>query len=183
MCRFFHGWRRKIGVVTLAMSLALKGLWIRGNVIQDSFWFGSSIQSSSFSVEARRFVTTGRVSDIISTSSKDGLVWGRLECKQNLSWIPGWKTFPTKYNDFLDPFEPYGNSLFRELNDYHWQLFGIDIGRYHVENLKGDIYTFWRISHLSMALPLALISACLLLPRTHPRASKKVVELAAAKGG
>jgi hypothetical protein len=39
MFEFFKGWRRKAGVVTLAMAFALAGLWARSNVVVDTVWF------------------------------------------------------------------------------------------------------------------------------------------------
>jgi hypothetical protein len=39
MHTFFHGWRRKIGGVTLVMALALMGAWIRGQYIDDIFGY------------------------------------------------------------------------------------------------------------------------------------------------
>jgi len=35
MGEFFRGWRRKIGVVTLIMSLAFMGGWVRSNFVAD----------------------------------------------------------------------------------------------------------------------------------------------------
>lgn len=34
---FFHGWRRKVGCVTLVMSLAVMGLWMRSRIVCDLF--------------------------------------------------------------------------------------------------------------------------------------------------
>lgn len=31
MTAYFHGWRRKIGVTTLAMACAFTAIWVRGN--------------------------------------------------------------------------------------------------------------------------------------------------------
>jgi hypothetical protein len=35
MQRFFHGWRRKMGVVTLVVALAVMGMWVRSFVVGD----------------------------------------------------------------------------------------------------------------------------------------------------
>ena len=39
MREFFHGWRRKVGCVTLVMALALNGAWIRSHVVYDNVTF------------------------------------------------------------------------------------------------------------------------------------------------
>jgi len=36
MHTFFHGWRRKAGIVTLVMALATCGMWIRTTVVFDA---------------------------------------------------------------------------------------------------------------------------------------------------
>lgn len=35
MWSFFHGWRRKAGVVTLVMALAMAAAWVRSCVVDD----------------------------------------------------------------------------------------------------------------------------------------------------
>ncbi len=35
MREFFHGWRRKFGVVTLVIACALAGIWIRSRAVED----------------------------------------------------------------------------------------------------------------------------------------------------
>lgn len=37
MREFFHGWRRKAGVITLGLALAVMGLWIRSRIVDDQF--------------------------------------------------------------------------------------------------------------------------------------------------
>ncbi|MDB5346665.1 MAG: hypothetical protein JWP89_5042 [Schlesneria sp.] len=39
MHTFFHGWRRKAGLVTLVMALALTGMWIRSHDVWIAIWF------------------------------------------------------------------------------------------------------------------------------------------------
>src|SRR5262249_20240049 len=36
MSTFFHGWKRKVGVVTLLVACAFAGAWVRGVTICDS---------------------------------------------------------------------------------------------------------------------------------------------------
>jgi hypothetical protein len=165
MWRFFQPWRRKVGVSLLGMACVMMGLWIRGLVIQDSIWFGFTIQDSTFSAQAGCVVTHGNVLDTLSSSEKDGIVWSRWNCHGggNLAWSPGWKTHSTQNNNFFDPFDALGNPLKPDLLDYRWGAFGIEVGKYHVWDAKPDTYSFWRISHFTIAIPLTLLSAWLLL--------------------
>jgi hypothetical protein len=39
MHTFFHGWRRKTGVVTLVMAMLLTCAWMRNRVARDEVWF------------------------------------------------------------------------------------------------------------------------------------------------
>jgi hypothetical protein len=39
MREFFHGWRRKTGVVTLVMACVVAGIWVRSEVTIDVVWF------------------------------------------------------------------------------------------------------------------------------------------------
>lgn len=39
MKEFFHGWRRKMGVATLVMALSLTGLWVRSQCMIDDLWY------------------------------------------------------------------------------------------------------------------------------------------------
>lgn len=48
MREFFHGWRRKVGVVTLVMALVMMALWIRSYVLFDQiFVLGNLVLSNS----------------------------------------------------------------------------------------------------------------------------------------
>ena len=42
MHEFVHGWRRKVGVVTLAMACLVTGMWCRSFSVQDVFGWGDS---------------------------------------------------------------------------------------------------------------------------------------------
>jgi hypothetical protein len=39
MHTFFHGWRRKAGVVTLGLALAMTAVWIRSRIVEDDLSF------------------------------------------------------------------------------------------------------------------------------------------------
>jgi hypothetical protein len=44
MYSFFHGWRRKAGVVTLVVACAVFVVWIRSTIITDTLWIHSGTQ-------------------------------------------------------------------------------------------------------------------------------------------
>jgi hypothetical protein len=54
MHAFFHGWRRKVGAITLVMALAMMGVWIRSLTIRDVI----------------QLPVLGRLSYVISAGSK-----------------------------------------------------------------------------------------------------------------
>jgi hypothetical protein len=59
MLEFFRGWRRKVGIVTLLMSIAFLGMWFRSRVVEDAleiaFWDVLS-QNGTVSWRLRSFV-------------------------------------------------------------------------------------------------------------------------------
>lgn len=52
MREFFKGWRRKAGVVTLVMAMALTGMWVRSLSRDD--WFDFSIGDSNYRISSSR---------------------------------------------------------------------------------------------------------------------------------
>jgi hypothetical protein len=73
MHTFFHGWRRKTGVVTLVMSCALMGLWMRSQLITDTWCW-----------------SIGHETEVVI--SGDGMLsWWRLSTQRPVArfWNPG----------------------------------------------------------------------------------------------
>ena len=174
MGEFFHGWRRKVGVLTLVMACVLMGVWFRGQTIQDSYWFGFGIHDSFLS--GKHIATRGKVMHAMSSSARDGLVWERTEY-EGVSWFGGWHT-SDRFSFAL--FHPGGWDLAPDSKLYHWQVFGFDVGKY--ENVNYGKYSFCRVSYSSIVLPLTLLSAWLLLSKPRKSTSDTITEPVLSKG-
>ncbi|MDB5345260.1 MAG: hypothetical protein JWP89_3637 [Schlesneria sp.] len=73
MRTFFHGWRRKTGVVTLVVSCALMGLWMRSQLVGDTWCW-----------------SVGHETEVVI--SEDGMLsWWRLATQRPVArfWNPG----------------------------------------------------------------------------------------------
>jgi hypothetical protein len=99
MHTFFHGWRRKTGVVTLVMSCALAGLWMRSRVVVDRY----SIQYS----EQRFFAIESRWGEI-----------GWQDFSAALAPVAGW----TSYNSVPGPSRDHGGLAFNMIP--YWSITG-----------------------------------------------------------
>jgi hypothetical protein len=73
MHTFFHGWRRKVGVVTLVMAVVVFGAWMRSLMVQDTFFLGSSFINVSGGMIAQQAWVTDQVYpvDIPKIASSD----------------------------------------------------------------------------------------------------------------
>lgn len=61
MSNVFHGWRRKLGCITLLMALALTGLWIRSRSTLDEYHFGKQQQTSVIVASEKACLVLGRL--------------------------------------------------------------------------------------------------------------------------
>ena len=151
--RFFQGWKRKIGGVTLVLACLFAGVWVRGFAIDDVVRLGGG----------QRVVTTGRVLQTLSTCSRNGFLWTREETDANITWLAGWQSLPSAESRAFDPTE---NGFDTGTMDWRYQFLGLDFGRFHGD--PGDTISYWRISHGSIVIPLLLVSAFLLLSKPRP---------------
>jgi hypothetical protein len=163
MWTYFRGWKRKIGVATLVMALALMGAWMR----------------SHFSFD--QLMIDGRTSTVGAFSFNRSLLIYLAEAPKFFDSPPSsphrfwyWETGDLRH--VMNPFDPFkyvnGSDVLID-GDHRWKL---DIGDLHVDLVRSDMegatcgcYTF--LFHYSyVVLPLILISAwCLLTkPRTKP---------------
>ncbi|MDB5345602.1 MAG: hypothetical protein JWP89_3979 [Schlesneria sp.] len=69
MHTFFNGWRRKAGVVTLVMAVAMCSLWMRANLITDEI---------TFQIADRRHTVI---------SLRDGVIWISLDGHLRQTWM------------------------------------------------------------------------------------------------
>ncbi len=149
MGEFFNGWRRKSGLVTLAMALLSTVAWMRSYVIRDKL----EIVPHPHCLHA-----------IVSGSGR--LVWQRLVSTD----------MPFLHYDF--PFVlhssdgPEGDDLAWYRREVEWRLegSGFDFGAVH--SFTGNVRAqFAKVPYWSLVLPLTLLSAWLILikPRKEER--------------
>lgn len=162
MDEYFNSLRRRLGLLTLLLACMVVAAWARGFANQDLLLIGSG----------QRAVTTGSVLVVLSSSAHDGLVWARKE-SPGMSWLAGWQIRPPKGEEYFSPLEIAEDVMKPDFRDYHWRFLGFDVGRYHHEeyDILGnyDIFSFWRISYASIALPLVTISIYLMFSKPKPQ--------------
>ncbi|HEY4261031.1 MAG TPA: hypothetical protein VGM98_12755 [Schlesneria sp.] len=83
MHTFFHGWRRKTGCITLVLSCVLMGLWMRSQLVTDTWCW-----------------SIGHETEVVISS--DGMLsWWRLATQRPVArfWNPGFvgQTEGTRY--------------------------------------------------------------------------------------
>ena len=147
MREFFHGWRRKAGVATLVMACGLMAIWMRSVVKFDSVFF-----------------YCGKVR--FGISSVDHRIWflksTPLVGESSMTWHT---------QEHVGQFDPMGNANVVWRKDW----IGFHFGQYH-RRLPGQTKagefkaTSCTIPHWSLVLPLALLSAYLILWRPLKRA-------------
>jgi hypothetical protein len=147
MYTVFHGWRRKLGCVSLVMALVSMGLWIRGRVVVDAITFNDLRHSIA--------------------NSPNGFEWTRRAGGQspmpqfmNLSW----NTISLDDSNFESfPEAPMG---WETSWNYHWC--GFPFGKFQLTadpllSLVFAEFATWTIPHWAVVVPLTLLSAYLML--------------------
>lgn len=141
MFTFFHGWRRKAGLVTLVMACLFTAGWVKSLRLTDIVVFNSGAHSTE-----------------LFYSFDSSIVWAHFQGEEPVgATIPEWDTVSkTEYSFFEDP-------------EYDWHLrgAGFGIGRCARKNLAHiGIAPYW-----ATAVPLAVVSAYLLLAPPQKRRS------------
>ena len=158
MGEFFKGWRRKAGLVTLAMALVLTGAWIRTYAIKDVITIPLT-PSIHYVISSRAGVMWR--SDFYSFSS-DGEFQENLNQKGiGLEWQSADASkFPLWLTTDIEPFS------------LHWFLSGggFFIGADSWWTEDQILIKRWLISYSLLVLPLTLLSAWLILVK--PRKAK-----------
>ena len=149
MGEFFHGWRRKIGVVTLVMACVSMAGWVRSHSVQDVI----SIHS-------------GRHTSESLSSVKRVLVWQRsqFDYDEYKGPLPEWTTYP--FHSETKWFDETGMI-------WRWQLCGFGFGELPSDLIDGVQARYFFIPYWSVTGPLTLISAWLLLLKAGKSNSKK----------
>ena len=131
MREFFHGWRRKVGCVTLVMACALTIGWMRSVTKCD---------------EVRIPVKNGVVVGMVSGASSVGIHWG----------IDNGLRYPEVWS--IEASESPGSCLM----DLGWRVRG-DLLGFGFVYIPGDRSSLWAVPYILMVLPLAILSAYLIL--------------------
>lgn len=149
---FFCGWRRKIGVVTLVLACVFMAEWVRSQTIEDEIIFGSGEGKSFHSL----------------TSSRYGIKWQKDASDGVRHWLTGWRCNSI---ESTGPHEPTRGYVDPQVIDWRWELYGIDLGRFHDQTHSTSRVSWWLVPYWSIVIPLTLLSASLLLSK--PRPAKK----------
>jgi hypothetical protein len=145
MREVFRGWKRKLGVVTLAMACGFIIGWVRSLSVMDVLQIGSGSRTMEHCV-----------------STNGSLIWGRFRTEDPNSVIvfPIWGT---SGSSTIEAFLEHANLR------CNWRSFGFGRGDLNIDSLDRSRHTFWMIPYWSIILPLTVLSAFLLL--TKPRQS------------
>ena len=145
MGEFFKGWRRKAGLVTLAMACALMVGWVRSSVVCDQLFIPL------------------RASGLWTASVK-----GQLGCVRHTDWHEPIEWYSADTSVFPDI------TIFDEIHHLdsatsQWSHFGFRFGAGRIPTPTGgaiqqwDSFQFCYIPYWSLVLPLTLLSAWLIL--------------------
>ncbi len=148
---FFHGWRRKTGVVTLVMALAFMGGWLRSLMVQDSFSLPYAL------LPTLRLV-----------SLEQSLVGLLIEDPTSMLMLQAWESSPPTDQPFYD----------HPGIEWRLKLFGFGIGDELFDPANGGHVSLWVIPYWSIVITLTLFSAYLLLGNPsspHPKAAVPTV--------
>ena len=144
MLSFFHGWRRKAGVVLLVMALAFFGVWMRSYFFCDEVSFPSDASALCFD------------------SVRGGFNWYRLTPCQTGSGVQ-WNSFN------LARMNATGTWSTTNV-DWRWDFGGFSFG---VGTLKSDApktqIELWHFPFWALVLPPTLLSAYLILWKPQKR--------------
>ena len=192
MGEFFKPMRRKMGVLSLLMACVFMAAWIRGRSVRTEITIGMNEKGAEPKYSQRTnmfgkawFECKVMAKDYYQIILTDGIAIRRVKVT-NPEWSLGLKVGIRETSD----------DAFRSLNEYVWrrQLFGIDTGERRddlkfenvtiVGNTKESAarnnpqlrLTYLSIPFWSLIIPLALISAFLLLTKPRPPTQKKAVE-------
>ncbi|HEY4261527.1 MAG TPA: hypothetical protein VGM98_15265 [Schlesneria sp.] len=100
MHTFFHGWRRKAGVVTLVIALALTAVWLRGLLLVDTLYLHHNdigqwyLQSTNgeLILEWERFFVVIPQPSFWSSISRGNPQWDDIG-RRGIRWAWNWTGF------------------------------------------------------------------------------------------
>jgi len=140
MRQFFHGWRRKFGVVTLVLALLLLGMWIRSLIIQDT----------------AVYMSAGKLRQLRSYNSK-------LVLQQTNNDDIRQRLF------FREAVTYSGPSFYESFPGVHWHWMALGFGAGDVDSgLATVTTTYVQVPYWAFACPMSLLAAYLLLSKPRP---------------
>lgn len=149
MRKFFKGWRRKWGCATLTVAGAFLGLWVRSDYMQDQF----------FSPVVRRTQLT------LISYDRRLTAFVEFDSAFPPDRAPDWRALDISKQPVHAERPPYERN-------WHWRWLGVDATTTTV-TFTGARIPVVHVSHISICLPLTLLSAYLILwprPKGAPHA-------------
>ena len=147
MGTYFHGWRRKLGVVTLGLACVFAAGWVRSHTTADSI-----------------SLRTGDKTEEILHSDFSRLSWIRYVWKSPFQHVVTFHKSESASQP--DEFEQQG--VIRQ-----WRCWGFQYGR---DTTGSVLIEIWIMPYYSIAVPLTLLSTFLLLTKRRPSTPKKITE-------
>lgn len=164
--RFFHGWRRRIGLVTLILALVFTGALVRSFQIEDKIGWEFRILGEN---ETHYYVSSvyGRLT-LKVIRNKNGKV-GRFFCT-------GWQSLTAKDDEIGDDARVSDGKIFLRPE---WRIRGLGFFIGGVLDPTDKYYQLevWTVPYWSIVLPLTLVSMWLLLLKPRDSEPEKLVEL------
>ena len=155
MRELFHGWRRKMGAVTLLMACAFAGLWVRSTVVIDVFTISYEQRryqwrTSDYGISGIYFELMGDLS--FSVLPRD--FWRRMvvdDFNVDRDDVPNWPDDVLKWRK---------------------RLVGFELGEHFDPTFMRAQYMV--IPYWALVTPLTLLSAYLLLSKPRPTSKQQV---------
>jgi hypothetical protein len=153
---FFRGWRRKAGLVTLVISVALVGAWMRSAIIADVIQLKHE--------DSYQFIG----------SMLGSMRWSRWTSPSvsgpQHSWVPSFVWDSHDANAFQ------GDAFEEAEVDWRWKWLGFEFLHATIRRPSGmnGQTSRWSVPYWSLVLPLTVVSAWLLISK--PRAAKSAKE-------
>ena len=156
---FFHGWRRKIGVVMLVLACVFAVGWVRSIIVADIISWANRINTYDLFISAEQQLSWQTTYDV------EGL---------QIITLPAWQSSTL---DYTVPDNDDDQTIWR------WRILGFELGEFPPQ-MTGDssLARFCSFPYWSIVIPLTLLSAYLLLSQPRSPHPQNVVETVTAEG-
>ena len=157
MGEFFKGWRRKAGLVTLAMACLLMVGWLRSSVVLDWFTIGYDAPNSHVVDSGSGCIGWVRIFDTRSEKQ-----WTGGFCLPEMSWMTRINSSENRWLG-VTGWDDVPNERFV----WRYRCAGFEFGEVEKDSIEMSIAV---IPYWSLVLPLTLLSARLIFAK--PRKAK-----------